>query len=118
LQARLHWNRWNPKGIQRSIELLDEALIIDPKYARAYAGLGSAYDVLGLWGVGIPAELIAKSRAATQKAIDLDPNSGDGYHVLACLKASWDLDWEGARKDFERALSLSQGSAELHDDYA
>jgi serine/threonine-protein kinase len=118
LQAHLHWNRWNVEELRRSIELLDEALIIDPKYARAYAGLASAYGVLGVWGVGVPAESIAKSRAAAQKAIELDPNSGDGYHVLACLKASWDHDWEGARKDFRRALSLSPSSAELHDDYA
>ena len=118
LQARLHWNRWNVKDLRRSIDLLDEALVLDPKYARANAALGSAYGVLGVWGVGNAAESIARSRAAAQKAVELDPNSGDGYHVLACLKATWDHDWEAARRDFQRALSISPGSADLHDDYA
>src|SRR5262249_38478357 len=74
LQARLHWNRWNVKDLQRSIALLDEALILDPNYARAHAGLASAYGVLGVWGVGMASESIAKSRAAAQKAVELDPN--------------------------------------------
>ena len=30
LQARYHWNKWNPNDIKRSIALLDEALAIDP----------------------------------------------------------------------------------------
>ena len=117
LQARYHWNRWNPDDLMRSIALLDEALVLDPKYARAWAGLASAYGVLGVWRAA-PAESIAKSRAAAAKAVELDPNSGDGYEVLACLKASVDHDWEGARKDFERALVLSPGSPDIHDDYA
>jgi hypothetical protein len=50
LQARYHWNKWNPEDIKRSIALLDEALAIDPRYARAYAWLGSAYGVLGVLG--------------------------------------------------------------------
>jgi serine/threonine-protein kinase len=118
LQGRLHWNRWNVKDLRRSIDLLDEAVRLDPKYSHAYAGLAGAYGVLGVWGVGKASESIAKSRAAAQKAVELDPNSGDGYHVLACLKASWDHDWEGARRDFQRAFSLSPGSADLHNDYA
>ena len=72
---------------------------------------------MGVWGAA-PADSIARSRAAAGKAIELDPNSGDGYEVLACLKASFDHDWEGARKDFERALALSPGSPDIHDDYA
>ena len=117
-QARYHWNKWNSEDVKRSIALLDEALAIDPQDARAYAWLGSAYGVLGVLG-GAPAdEAAAKSRAAAQKAIDLDPNLAEGYVVLACLKATRDLDWDGARRDFERAISLSPGAADIHEDYA
>jgi adenylate cyclase len=118
LQARYHWNKWNQEDIKRSIALLDEALEIDPQYARGYAWLGSAYGVLGVLG-GAPAdEAAAKSKAAAQKAVDLDPGLAEGYVVLACLKATRDLDWDGSRRDFERALSLSPGAADIHEDYA
>jgi serine/threonine-protein kinase len=117
-QARYHWNKWNPEDVKRSIALLDEALAIDPQYARAYAWLGSAYGVLGVWGAAPADEAAAKSRAAAQKAIELDPGLAEGYVVLACLKATRDLDWDGARRDFERAISLSPGTADIHEDYA
>jgi serine/threonine-protein kinase len=118
LRARYHWNKWNPEDLRRSITLLDQALEIDPQYARAYAWLASAYGVLGAVG-GAPAdEAAAKSKAAAQKAIDIDPGLADGYVVLACLKATWHQDWDGARRDFERALSLSPGTADIHNNYA
>jgi serine/threonine-protein kinase len=118
LQARYHWNRWNPDNMKRSIALFEEAISIDPKYARAYAGLASAYGVLGALGGAPPNEAAAKSRTAARKAVELDPNSGDGYEVLACLKAAVDRDWDGASDDFQRALALSPGSADILDDYA
>jgi TolB-like protein/Tfp pilus assembly protein PilF len=118
LQARYHWNKWNPEDVKRSIILLDQALEIDPLYARGYAWLASAYGVLGELGGAPAAEAAAKSRAAAQKAVDLDPGLADGYVVLACLKATRDQDWDGSRRDFEHALSLSPGTADIHNDYA
>jgi TolB-like protein/Tfp pilus assembly protein PilF len=117
-RARYHWNKWNVEDVKRSIVLLDEALAIDPQYARAYAWLGSAHGVLGVLGGAPPDEAAAKSRDAAQRAIELDPNLAEGYVVLACLKATRDLDWEGARRDFEHAISLSPGAADIHEDYA
>jgi TolB-like protein/Tfp pilus assembly protein PilF len=118
LRARFHWNKWTTEEIQRSLTLLDQAIALDPKYARAYAGLASSYGVLGALGGAPAAESMAKSRAAAQKAVELDPNLADGYAVLACLKAIWDHDWQGAQTDFQRALFLSPGSPDIHDDYA
>jgi len=75
LQARHHWNRWNSDDLARSIALLDEALVLDPKYARAHAGLASAYGVLGVWGAA-PAESIAKSPQPPAKPSSSIPIQG------------------------------------------
>jgi len=69
-------------------------------------------------GAAPPDEAAAKSKAAAQKAVDLDPGLAEGYVVLACLKATREADWDGSRRDFERALSLSPGAADIHEDYA
>jgi Tfp pilus assembly protein PilF len=118
LLARHHFGKWNVRDIKRSIALSEQAIAIDPHYARAYVGLAAGYGVLRGWGVLDAAEASQKSIAAAEKSIELDPSAGDGYHVLACGKAMWDYDWEGARKNFERARAAKSGSPDVHNDYA
>src|SRR5258707_767591 len=53
-----------------------------------------------------------------EKSLALDPDLADGYTARGFLRAATGTDWEGSRVDFERALNLNPGAADLHRLYA
>ena len=98
-------------------DLYREALVDDPGYAAAYAGLAYSYTMLS--SSYYPArEVMPKAEAAARMAVSLDSTSARGYGVLAYVMAFYDWNWSGAETAFHRALALSPGSAELHQNYA
>jgi len=56
-----------------AIQLLEKSLALDPEYAPAWARLGLDYGGYAAWQGGGP-EFMAKSKAAFDKALQLDPD--------------------------------------------
>jgi TolB-like protein len=86
LQARHQWKRRGEEPIEKSIDLFEQALALDPEFARAYAGLAAAYVVLpGYAGQGPEetAEYVGKAANAARQALARDPNLGEAHAVLA-----------------------------------
>ncbi|MBZ5724382.1 MAG: hypothetical protein LAP87_05235 [Acidobacteriia bacterium] len=101
-----------------SIKFLEEAARADPQYAPAWAGLTSAYATLAFHMQGDVGELIAKTRNAGGRALQLDPDSAEALASLAVLSYAFDHDWASAERDFERALTLNPSYARGHLQYA
>jgi hypothetical protein len=57
------------------------AVVIDPGYARCWAGLASGLAELGMWTDPIEG-LIPQAKAAARHAIELDPENGEAWSVL------------------------------------
>ena len=53
LKGRYYWNRRSPDDLMRSVEFFKQAIVADPQYALAYAGLADAYGVLGSLGYDV-----------------------------------------------------------------
>lgn len=66
-----HLTQSTPRNWENKIELLEQALALDPEFAEAWAFLSIEY----LFLVGDDPELIGKSRRALQTAENLDPDS-------------------------------------------
>jgi serine/threonine protein kinase/tetratricopeptide (TPR) repeat protein len=92
-----------PESLQRAIALFEEALGIDPRYASAWAALGTAFNLQGQF-LG-QESLTVKAVDALQHALALDPANGLG---LAGLGAAYGM--QGRTDEavvlLERALSL------------
>jgi eukaryotic-like serine/threonine-protein kinase len=90
-------------NIDSAIILFDQALKADPNYGRAEADLGSAY--WAKYNASKDKKLIAQSRAACSKAIDLG-NSGAAGHVCLGVIANGTGKYEEAVKQFQSAVEL------------
>ena len=64
-----------------------------------------------------PGVAFARAKEAIAKALALDDGLGDAHGVVALLAFVCDYDWAGAEKEFQLALELSPGSADIHDHY-
>jgi TolB-like protein/tetratricopeptide (TPR) repeat protein len=106
---------------RQAVASFRRALALDPTYAPAWAALSQSI----FWGYsnidGAAADLKPsrdEALAAAEQAVTLAPDLADGYAARGFLRASLQWDWTGARSDFERALSLDPGNAEIRQRYA
>ena len=49
LKARYYWHERGAENVARSITYFQQAIARDPTFARAYAGLSLAYNVLAVY---------------------------------------------------------------------
>lgn len=111
---RLMASRRSVADLQRSLDLLDQAIARDPGYAMAHASLADALSTLAYNGHLRPGEGVARARAAANRALALDPKLGEALAHLASLSAFVDWDWAEADRRFRDALRLAPSHARIH----
>lgn len=118
LRGRYYWNLRTADGLARSIDVYTQAIVTDPSYAEAYAGLAESYDLLPQFGQGDLVESLRKAEHAADRAIELNPNLASAHTAKAF--ALYYLDWDVADSDaeFRKALALDPNSAQAHQWYA
>ncbi|HEY6000727.1 MAG TPA: protein kinase [bacterium] len=111
LLARHLGDRLAREDMDKGIGYLEEALRLDPGYALAWAELGQACT--GMTGRGwLPvAEGYGRARAAAQRALELEPDLGEGHALMGWLQMHHDRDWEGGERSLRRALEHAPGNA-------
>ena len=114
LRGRFFWT--NRGDLHKSIDAYQKAIQKDPNYALAYAGLASAYALLGQvpYDDMLPADAKPKAREAAERALQLDPQVGEAHSVLANVSYSYDWDFDAAEREFQRALALGQNDPTAH----
>ena len=110
-QAQYYWNDRTAPSLQKAIGLFTEVIEADSSYARAYVGLASAYTLLHYYGSLPPSESYPRARIAAERALELDEGLADAHATLGLVKRDYDRDWEGAEREFQRALQLDPQSA-------
>ncbi len=118
LLGAYHVNKRNPEALDKGIEYFQEAIRIDPSYARAYAGLAEAYierDIWGGLGIGKSADRV---RAATLKALELDAELAEAHALLAHIHFQYDWDWQSTEVEYKRAIELNPNLAGSYVGYA
>ena len=113
LKGRFFWNQGTIAGFKKSIEYFQQAIVKDPKYALAYAGLADSYLFLGSFWV----ETISEAKMAALKAIQIDPTLAEAHVSLGHIKLWLDWDWPAAELEFKQGISLNPTSALAHSEY-
>jgi tetratricopeptide (TPR) repeat protein len=118
LKGRYFWAKYTAEGWKKGIEYFNQAIEIDPSYARAYAGLADCYLRLGAFGEMPVDDAMPKGEAAARKALEVDGTLGEAHFSLAFAKTFYDFDWSGAEREFQRAFQLDPGNAIGHMTYS
>jgi len=118
LQGRYHLNQRTEEGLRKAADFFERALVEDAQYALAHSGLSDAYGLLAHYGVLKPSEVWARAASSAATAVMLDGNSAEAHTSLAHVKSTQDWDWDGAEREFQRAVTLDRRYATAHHWYA
>jgi len=104
LKGRVAYGDYTPASLKEALRLFEQAIAIDPGYARGWAGIADTYGQMMQWGGDLPPdELVRRGLDAARKAITLAPGQPDGYKAEALvLRFSGDRD--SARRSLQRAV--------------
>lgn len=118
LQGRYFWNKRTEEGYQKCLEYFQKAIETDPTYALAYTGIADCYNLLGYYGFLPPKEAFPEAKRAAEKALEMDETLAEAHTSLAWVRWHYDWDWEGAEREFKRALELNPSYATAHHWYS
>lgn len=110
--GRYYWNQRTAAGIAKSERYFTAVIAEDPRDARGYAGLASAYAIQGDYGYGKlhQKEAISRAAAYARKALSLDPQSSEAYAVLGLVSVDRGRMDQGSAL-YRRALALDPRNA-------
>jgi eukaryotic-like serine/threonine-protein kinase len=114
LQGRYEFNTRTAASLKKSIGLFNQAIVADPSYAQAYAGLADTYSVVSGYPVGINArDAHQLADVAARKAIALNNSLPEAHAALATCLTS-ERKWDDAEREFRLALQLNPNNAHVH----
>lgn len=113
-------NKRTTHDLLKALDYFQKAIQVDPQYPSAYAGLASAYSLLGSapYTQIPPRDGYSKAEAAARKALELDESLAEAHLSLGYSLLVYERNYDKARQEFERAIHLRPGFAAAHDYYA
>jgi DNA-binding winged helix-turn-helix (wHTH) protein/Tfp pilus assembly protein PilF len=114
------WNKRTEDGLGRSIGYFNEAIVRDPRYALAWAGLADAYAVTAYLGYKFMQsdDAYRKAEEAATRALEIDQTMAEAHTAMSVVRAYRDSDLPGAEKEIKKALALKEDSATAHQRYS
>jgi len=104
-------------GSEQAIGFYQAATIKDPAFAPAHAGVALAYAFRSGTNRDDRADDLAIMRAAAERAIQLDPLSGEAQVALGVSRAR-DGHWEQSATSFRQAIELEPTNSMAHSYFA
>jgi TolB-like protein/class 3 adenylate cyclase len=99
----------------QAIDLLNQAVALDPSFFDAYCQLASAHGLLYLLGFDHTRARLASSEAAVEAASRLRPNAGETHLARARSLYQGHLDYNGALAELELARQTLPNDARIYE---
>lgn len=95
---------------RRAIELLDQALALDPNFAKAWANKARAHCNYAHLGGSSPDAEFAIAKPAIERAFSLDRDLPEAHAVLGIIRTDYDWNFVEGQREFQLAIERSPGS--------
>jgi tetratricopeptide (TPR) repeat protein len=113
-RGRYLWKHRTSASLLRAARYFERALEIDPKFARAHAGIADVHLLMGEYLIRDPLEAFHDARVAVESALALDPSLPELHATLADLQLFGRRDLRRAKESFDLALSIDPTYSTAH----
>lgn len=117
LLGRFYWNKRTDEAMRKALANFEAAIVRDPNFALAYAGVADSLIVLEDHGFVGYREAVSRAREAVDKALSLDPDLAEAYTALGGIHSELE-EFELSDRAFRRAIQLKPSYATAHHWYA
>ncbi len=117
MKAEFFANQRTQTSVAKAIDLLQQVVAIDPRYAPAYAALSDCYQLQGFYHFAPPSEAYPRAKAAALKALSMDNSLAQAHVSLLSTLTDYDWDWQGAEREFKAAIALDPNYAVAYQYY-
>jgi TolB-like protein/Tfp pilus assembly protein PilF len=114
VKGRYFWAKRNLEGLQKAIGYFEQAMAEDPGYALAYVGLADSLLLVGGYSYTPQKDVIARTRAALGKALQLDDGLAEAHTTLALVHQNYDWDWPQTEREYRLAIQRDPNYAIAH----
>jgi TolB-like protein/Flp pilus assembly protein TadD len=116
LRGRQFFHQFRHKGFDFARQMFARAIVLDPNYARAYAGVADCCSFLYMYYESSEANL-KEADAASRKALQIDPELAEA-HASRGLAVSLNQRYDEAKLEFEEAIRRNPNLFEAYYFYA
>jgi serine/threonine protein kinase/Tfp pilus assembly protein PilF len=103
----LYWyQRYTPESLAKARQSFEQALLHDPNYAPALAGLAVFYYGIGALSIKRMTEMAPLARSAAEKALAIDQTLSEAHSILGVVSGAVDYDWKAAEQHFQSAKAV------------
>jgi len=89
-----------------SVQMFEQAVALDPDFARAWEGLAAVLTVMPDWGFSDDRDYIAQAETAARRAIEIEPGLSLAYAVLGNNAfEEVPIVWDTVFGNYERAIN-------------
>jgi serine/threonine protein kinase/tetratricopeptide (TPR) repeat protein len=111
----LHFlDKRNDPSLRKAKDYFEQALDLDPAFARAWTGLGDAYSGLSALAIFRASDAYPRSRAAAERALKIDPDLPEAHVTLATALSTYYWHFDAAADHYRRAVELNPSYANAH----
>lgn len=107
LKGKYLCDQWGPQEMRRGIDLMRQAIDVDPDSALAQAGLGMCLQYASFFGYVRSLDIQEEANRAAERAIELDRDLADAWTSFAGVRYYLNFDMVAAEMAVERALSIN-----------
>jgi len=107
LKGKYLCDKWGPQEMLQGIDLMRQAIAMDPDNALSYSGLGLCLQYAAFFGYVLPLEIAEEANRTAERAIELDRDLADAWVTFAGVRYYLDFDMAAAEMAVERALALN-----------
>jgi len=113
LKGRFFFNKFTEQGLRKGLEFFQHALLQDPGYARAYAGIADCWcNLADDWVV--PDDAYPRAKSAAERALQHDSELAEAITSIGKVLCWYEWDFAGAERQLRRAVVLNPNYAEAH----
>jgi tetratricopeptide (TPR) repeat protein/TolB-like protein len=107
LRGRYFWSQRSEESLRKAVQCFEAAIRDEPTFALPYSGLADSFTLLSFYEFVSPSEAMPAARRAALKAIELDPDLAEAHASLADVLLHFDRDWQGADREYRRAIQCN-----------
>jgi DNA-binding winged helix-turn-helix (wHTH) protein len=113
-RGRAHLRAASMYEVPKALAAFRAAIVLDPAYAPAQAGLALTYCAQAQFRMAPPSEAYADAKSSALRALAIDPLCAAAQAALGAVLFYSEWDWLGAERSLRRAREIDPDQAEAY----